>query len=98
MTDAGFDATSSDLLKELLKQIRFLESPMPVLGKHGVVRNLLIEPQLREPSPRQMHAQLLDQPRDTAQIPDQKHARQQFRVDGGPTAGDFPELDLRDGN
>ena len=53
---SGSDATGDDLLKQLLKQIRFLESSMPVLGKRRVMRNLLIEAQSGEPTPRQMHA------------------------------------------
>jgi len=47
-------ATGDDLLKQLLKQIRFLESSMPVLGKRRVVGNLLIEAQSGEPTPRQI--------------------------------------------
>src|SRR5678810_511181 len=58
---SGSDATAYDLLKQLLKQIRFLESSMPVLGKGRVVWNLLIEAQSREPTPCQMHAQLFHQ-------------------------------------
>jgi hypothetical protein len=42
-----------DLLKQLLKQIQFLESSMPVLGKRRVVRNLPIEAQPGESAPRQ---------------------------------------------
>ena len=49
-------AAGDDLLKDLLKQIRFLESSMPVLGKRRVVRDLLIEAQSGKPTPRQMHA------------------------------------------
>src|SRR5215471_10786920 len=59
--EAGIDpqggvrlTTGDDLLKQLLKQIRFLESPMAILGERGVVRNLLIETQSGEPTPRQM--------------------------------------------
>jgi hypothetical protein len=40
---SGCDATGHELLKQLRKQIRFLESSMPVLGKRGMVRNLLIK-------------------------------------------------------
>src|SRR6185503_13136187 len=53
---SGLLAAVDDLLKQLLKQIRFLESSMPVLGKRRVVWNLLIEAQSREPTPCQMHA------------------------------------------
>src|SRR6476660_9327181 len=91
-------ATSDDLLKELLKQIRFLKSTMPVLGKSGVMRNLLIEAQSGEPTPRQMHASLFQQfpfARDTVKVPDQKHAQQQFRVDGGSTGVAIGSLQLR---
>jgi hypothetical protein len=52
---SGLYAAGDDLLKDLLKQIRFLESTMPVLRKRGVMRNLLIEAQSGEPTPRQMH-------------------------------------------
>jgi len=40
-----------DLLEQLLEQLRFLEPPVPVLGEHGVMRNLLIETQPGEPPP-----------------------------------------------
>ena len=61
---------------------------MPVLGERRVVRNLLIEPQTREPAPRQMHAQLFHKlalAGDAVQIPDQQHAQQEFGINGGPT-------------
>ena len=85
---ASFHATGDDLLKDLLKQIRFLESSMPVLGKRGVMRNLLIEAQSGEPSPRQMHAQLFHQfpfARDPVEVADQQHAQQQFGIDRWPS-------------
>src|SRR6476620_4105596 len=81
-------AAADDLLKDLLKQIRFLESTMPVLGKRGVMRNLLIEAQSGEPAPCQMHTQLFHQSpfaRDPVEIADQQQAQQQFRVDRWPS-------------
>jgi hypothetical protein len=49
---SGLDAAGDDLLKNLPKQIRFLESSMPVFGKRRVMRNLLVEAESREPTPR----------------------------------------------
>jgi len=43
------------LFEELLEQLRLLKPPVPVLGERGMVRNLLIEAETGEPSPRQMH-------------------------------------------
>jgi len=71
----GLYSAGDNLLKELLKQIRFLKSSMPVLGKRRVVRNFLVEAESREPAPRQMHAQLFRQfplARDAVQIADQQ--------------------------
>src|SRR6266849_5211180 len=82
------DATGNDLLKQLPKQIRLLEPSMPVLGKRGVMRNLLIEAESGEPTPRQMHAQLFHQlplAGDAVEIADQQHAQQQFRIDRWPS-------------
>src|SRR5437773_8927777 len=58
---SDFQTAGHDLLKQLLEQLRFLESSVPILRERGVVRNLLIEPQPGEPAPRQMHAQFLEQ-------------------------------------
>src|SRR6476620_801007 len=81
-------AAADDLLKDLLKQIRFLESTMPVLGKRGVMRNLLIEAQSSEPTPRQMHTWLFHQfplARDSVEIAHQQQAQQQSWVDRWPS-------------
>jgi len=87
---ASLHATGDDLLKDLLKQIRFLKPSMPVLRKRGVVRNLLIEAESRKPSPRQMHAQLFlpaSFARDPVEVADQQHAQQQFgSIDGLPVS------------
>src|SRR5258705_12331485 len=95
---SGCDATGGDLLKQLLKQIRFLKSSMPVLGKRRVMRNLLIEAQSGEPTPRHMHAQLFHQlplAGDTVEIGDQQDEEQQFWVDGGSTGFAIGSLQLR---
>jgi hypothetical protein len=81
------DALLDDALEQLLKQIRLLEAPVPVLGKGRVVRNLLVETQPGEPAPRQVHAQLLDQlplTRDAVQITEQQYTQQHFRIDRRP--------------
>src|SRR5215472_5510480 len=85
------------IFKQLLKQIRFLESAMPVLGKCRVVRNLLIEAQSREQTPRQMHAELFHQfpfARHAVEIADQQHAQQQFGIDRWPSRITVPLLQL----
>src|SRR6202021_2471687 len=85
---SGLYAAGHDLLKDLLKQIRFPESTMSVLGKRGVMRNLLIEAQSGEPTPRQMHTYLFHQfpfARDSVEIADQQQAQQQFWVDRWPS-------------
>ena len=59
---------------------------MTVLGKRGVMRNLLIETEPGKPAPGQMHLQLLDQlalAGDAIQIADQQDAQQQFWIDRG---------------
>ena len=51
------------------------------------MRNLLIEPQTGEPSPRQMHAQLFHQfalAGDAVQIADQQNAQQQLGINRRP--------------
>ena len=56
---------------------------MPVFRKRGVMRDLLIEAQTREPAPRQMHAQFLHQlafAGDAVQIADQQNAQQKFGI------------------
>src|SRR5271170_7160694 len=77
-----------DLLKQPLKQLRLLKPPVPVLGERRVMWDLLIETQPREPSPRQMHAQLFHQlalAGDAVQIADQQNAQQQLRINRGST-------------
>src|SRR5262249_48228624 len=67
-----------DLFKQLLEQLRLLKPSMPVLGEGGVMWNLLIETQSREPTPRQMHPQLFHQlalTGDAVEIPDQQNAQ-----------------------
>ena len=59
---------------------------MTVLGKRGVMGNLLIEAKSGKPAPGQMHLQFLDQlalAGDTIQIADQQDAQQKFRIDRG---------------
>ena len=82
-----FHALPHDLLKQLLKQLRLLKPPVPVLGECGVVRDLLIEPQPGEPSPRQMHAQFFHQfafAGDAVQIADQQNAQQKLGINRRP--------------
>ena len=67
-----------DLFKQLLEQLRFLKPSVPVLGKGGVVGNLLIQAQPGEPAPCQMHAQLFHQlalAGDAVQIANQQDAQ-----------------------
>jgi len=57
---------------------------MTVLGKRGVMGNLLIEAESGKPAPSQMHLELLDQFALTShaiQIADQQDAQQEFRID-----------------
>ena len=52
-----------------------------------MMRNLLIEPQTREPSPCQVHAQFFHQltlARNAVQIADQQNAQQQLRINRRP--------------
>jgi hypothetical protein len=52
---------------------------VPILGKRGVMRDLLIESQSRKPPPRQLHAQFIDQlalAGDAVQIANQQDAQQ----------------------
>src|SRR6201987_3466873 len=79
-------AAIHDLFKQLLKQIGLEETPMTVLGKRGVMGNLLIEAESGKPAPGQMHLQLLNQfalAGDAIQIADQQEAQQEFRIDRG---------------
>src|ERR1700751_1349711 len=79
-------AAIHDLFKQLLKQIGLEETPMTVLGKRGVMGNLLIEAESGKPAPGQMHLQLLNQfalAGDAIQIADQQDAQQEFRIDRG---------------
>ena len=78
-----FRAAVHDLFKELLKQVRFLEAAMTILGKRGVMRNFLIEAEPGEPPPSEMHAQLFDQfalAGDAIQIPDQQNTQEELRI------------------
>ena len=59
--ELGTKTMRHNLLKQLLEQLRLLESPVPILGERGVMRNLLIESQSGKPAPCQMHAQLFHQ-------------------------------------
>ena len=66
-----------DLLKQLLEQLRCLKPSVPVFGERGMMRDLLIETQTREPAPGQMHAQFLHQlalAGDAVQIANQQNA------------------------
>jgi len=68
-------------------RLRFLKPSVPVLGKRGMMRNLLIEAQTGEPAPRHMHAQLLYQlalASDAVQIAHQQNAQQEFRINRRP--------------
>ena len=59
---------------------------MTVLGKRGVMGNLLIETEPGKPAPSQMHLQLLDQlalAGNTIEIADQQDTQQEFRIDRG---------------
>jgi hypothetical protein len=59
---------------------------VPVLGKCGVVGDLLIEAETGEPPPGQMHAQFLHQlalAGDAVQIADQQNPQQKLGIDRG---------------
>ena len=61
---------------------------MTVLGKRGVMGNLLIETEPGKPAPGQVHLQLLDQfalTGNAIQIADQQDAQEEFRIDRGST-------------
>src|SRR6201987_154019 len=80
-------AAIHDLFKQLLKQIGLEETPMTVLGKRGVMGNLLIEAESGKPAPSQMHLQVLDQLAvavNTIEIADQQDTQQEFRIHRGP--------------
>src|SRR6202040_1026409 len=86
LDESGFQATVHDLFKELLKQIGLEETAMTVLGKRGVMGNLLIETEPGKPAPGQMHLQFLNQfalAGDAIQIADQQDAQQEVRIDRG---------------
>ena len=56
--------------------------------ERGVMRDLLIEAQTGEPTPRQVHAQFLHQfafAGDAVQIADQENAQQELRINRGTT-------------
>jgi hypothetical protein len=68
-----------DLFKQLLEQLRFLKSSMPVLGECRVMRNLLIEAQTGKRAPGQVHAQFFHQfalATNAVEIADQEDAQQ----------------------
>src|ERR1700756_5328952 len=82
----SFQAAIHNLFKELLKEVRLQETSMTVLGKRGVMGNLLIEAESGKPAPSQMHLQLLDQlalAGNTIEIADQQDTQQEFRIDRG---------------
>jgi hypothetical protein len=86
LDEPSFHATVHDLFKELLKEVRLLKASMTVLGKRGVMGNLLIEAESGKPAPGQMHLQFLDQlalAGDAIEIADQQDAQQEFRIDRG---------------
>src|SRR6201988_2398022 len=59
---------------------------MTVLGKRGVMGNLLIETESSKPAPGQMHLQFLDQlalAGDAIEIADQQNAQEEFWIDRG---------------
>jgi hypothetical protein len=81
-----FYTLAHDRLKQLLEPFRFLKPSVPVLGERGMMRNLLIEAQSREPPPRQMHAQFFHQlalAHDAVEIANQQNAQQQLRINRG---------------
>jgi hypothetical protein len=83
-----FHTLPHDLFKQLLEQLRFLKPSVTVLRERGVMRDLLIEAQTREPAPRQVHAQFFHQLAfacDSVQITNQQDAQQQLGIDGGTT-------------
>ena len=66
-----------------------MKPSVPVFREGGVMRDLLIETQTREPAPRQVHAQFFHQlalAGDAIQVADQQDAQQKFGINGR-TAG-----------
>src|SRR6516164_8922005 len=92
-----FDTLAHDLFEQLLEQLRLLKPPVPILGERRMVRNLLIEAEPGEPSPRQVHTQLFHQSAlagDAVQIADQQNAQQQLGINRGPTGIAVAVLEL----
>src|SRR5215469_1251407 len=59
---------------------------MAILRKRRVMRNFLIETKSREPTPRQMHAQFVNElalAADAVQIANQQNTQQQLWIDRG---------------
>ena len=78
----------NDPLEEVEEERRFLKAAVPILGKRGVVRNLLIEAQPGKPAISQVHPNLLDQAALTGnavQVSDQQNAQEHFGIDRRPT-------------
>src|SRR6185312_6507384 len=77
------DTLLHDPLEQLLKQVRFLKSTVPILREGRMIRDLLVETESGEPTPGQVHAQLFYQPplaRNAIQIPQQQNAQQYDRI------------------
>jgi hypothetical protein len=60
MHQSHCEALGHNFLEQLLEHIRFLEAPMAILRKRGVMGNLLVKAETSEPALRKVHAQLLD--------------------------------------
>jgi len=88
LDQSGLQTARYDLFKPLLEHVRLLKTPLKILGKRGVVRDLLIEAQAGKPAPGQMHAQFFDQfalAGDAIQIANPQDAQQKLGVNRGPS-------------
>ena len=82
-------ASGHNFLEQRLEQLRFLESPVAILRKRGVMRNFLIKTKTRGPPPGKMHPQFLDElalAADAVQIPNQQNPQQELWIDGWTTS------------
>jgi len=86
-----------DLVEYLLEEISFMETLMPVLGKGGMVWNLVLKAQPHEPAVADVHFDFFTEPAFggyPVEIADEEHSEKDFGINGG-TAGmavEMPDL------
>src|SRR6476646_838169 len=72
----------------MTKRIAFAESAVAVLGKAGVIRHGVLQPQSAEPPVRQVELHLFAQAplgANTEAVSNDQHPDHQFRINRGPT-------------